>query len=111
MTNVDQVYIEIGMDGVIGRPGNDQGSVNPKAVSENSYVDSMHKRGSAMSDRSRNSTGSQVNLRHKKASRLGVDNREYLNIIHGRDTHISAPECVRANQDVLQKLFSMDPSP
>lgn len=109
MTDVQQVYIEIGMGMEIA--GNQQNDANPRHVSESSQVGSMNKRGSALSDRSRNSTGSQVSMKHKKMSRLGVEQREYLNIIHGRETHVSAPECVRANQDVLLKLFSMDPSP
>ena len=87
MANLDEVYVDIAMDGV-GRPGNDQGNINPKPYSESSYVDSVNKRGSAMSDRSRGSTGSQANMRSKKVSRLGVDNREYLNIIHGRENLI-----------------------
>lgn len=57
MTNLDQVYIDIAMEGVV-RPGNDQGNVYPKPYSESSYVESVNKRGSAMSDRSRGSTGS-----------------------------------------------------
>jgi len=77
-------------------------------VSDGSVIEGNHKRGAAVSDRSRGSGAGNVK---RRPTRLGVDNREYLNILHGRETQVPAPECVRSYQDILQKLYAMDPSP